>query len=565
MGLTVQQFVKNLTDSGVLSLDEMGAILDTVAQEGVNVDAGADAQPLAEELVRRQELTDFQVRRLTDSQEGLTLGSYLVLDEIGRGGMGRVYKAEHRRMKRLVALKVLSASAMQSPKSIKRFQREVEAAAKLNHPNIVAAYDADEENGIHYLVMEYVEGMSLADRIQQEPLSLPTAMNYVLQIAYGLRYAHEQGVVHRDIKPANVLVTNAGVAKVLDMGLARFDEAPGDLMATDRQKLTQAGQIMGTVDYMSPEQAEDTHQADARSDIYSLGCTLYYLLIGEAPYAGDTVMRKLLAHRNQPIPSLQKQRPDVSRELDGIFQKMVAKQPAGRYQSMAEVIVALEGCVASPTQGPASGMLKHAFGSGILSKPAKSAAEAPDLAAPDSDVLSGLEFAPDSWPIVEEELMFKEDAERLDLKAPAKSAPAGPGTLIKVACRCGQKFAVKSEYAGKKVKCRGCGEALSVPSSALSVIPLKCKQCGKRLTASAKLAGKTVKCSQCSALLKIPANGVPDSTLTNANPPTQTAAPLPAAKIRITCRCGKKLNVGSQFAGKSVKCPDCAAPIKVPK
>ena len=224
---SVQEFIKNLTDSGMMSEDELKGILDTVMAESASAQGAAGVDALARELIRRQKITEYHADLLASGGEGLTLGSYVILDEIGSGGMGRVYKAQHRRMKRTVALKVLS-EALRSPRAVQRFQREVEAAAKLNHPNIVAAYDADEENGVHYLVMEYVDGTSLADYIGLNgPLPVATTLDYILQAAYALRYAHQQGVVHRDIKPANLLLTSAGVVKVLDMGLARVDDEGG--------------------------------------------------------------------------------------------------------------------------------------------------------------------------------------------------------------------------------------------------------------------------------------------------------------------------------------------------
>ncbi len=271
------------------------------------------------------------------------LGNYQVLKRIGEGGMGQVYKAQHLRMKRIVALKILPAEVAGSPDAVQRFQREVEAVARLSHPNIVTAHDADEANGVHFLVMEYVEGSDLARLVRERgPLPLTEALDYVIQAAKGLEYAHAQGVIHRDIKPSNLLLDPNGNIKVLDMGLARLSsEADSEAVA---KGLTQMGTAMGTVDYMSPEQAEDTHQADARSDVYSLGCTMFYLLVGKPIYAGDTPVKKILAHRDAPVPSLALLRSDVPQGIDAVFQRMVAKSPPDRYQSMSEVVAELGKC-----------------------------------------------------------------------------------------------------------------------------------------------------------------------------------------------------------------------------
>jgi formylglycine-generating enzyme required for sulfatase activity len=230
---------------------------------------------------------------------------------------------------------------MKQAGAVERFRREVEAAAKLSHPNIVTAYDADEHQGMHYLAMEYVEGKDLATVVKDHgPLPVRQAVECILQAARGLQYAHEQGIVHRDIKPGNLLLDKKGTVKILDMGLALIAGAEAALGGPER--LTATGQVMGTCDYMSPEQALDSHVADHRTDIYALGCTLYRLLTGHPPYRGETLMQILLAHRENQIPSLCEARPEVPAELDACFQRMLAKEPGDRYQSMAEVVAELE-------------------------------------------------------------------------------------------------------------------------------------------------------------------------------------------------------------------------------
>lgn len=291
-------------------------------------------------LVQRGVLTEFQSQVLmSGSGAPLVLGDYVLLAKIGAGGMGEVFKAQHRHMKRLVAVKLLPAAVTNDEATVKRFQREVQAAARLSHRNIVHANDAGVQRGVWYLVMEYVEGRDLAAIVNEHgPLPVDEAVDCIWQAAAGLAYAHSEGVIHRDIKPANLLLDKQGTVKILDMGLARFDNS-GD--AADQQ-LTGTGQVMGTVDYMAPEQAASTHTADARSDIYSLGCALFRLLTGENVYQGATPLNKIVAHLNAPIPSLCQRRPEVPAEIDRIFHKMVAKQPADRYQRAAHLVADLD-------------------------------------------------------------------------------------------------------------------------------------------------------------------------------------------------------------------------------
>jgi anti-anti-sigma factor len=248
-------------------------------------------------------------------------------------------------MDRIVALKVLSVSAMDSPNAVSRFHREVRAAARLSHPNIVTAHDASEHEGLHYLVMEYVDGRNLAEIVQEHgAIPVDTAINWALQVAKGLEYAHAKGMVHRDIKPANLLLNKEGTVKILDMGLALLSRSMETPEHESTDQLTSDGLILGTCYYIAPEQAEDAHAADHRSDIYSLGCTLYRLVTGELPYKGDSVLEVLLAHKRAPVPSLCEIRSDVPPQLDAVFQKMVAKRPEDRYQEATEVIADLQAC-----------------------------------------------------------------------------------------------------------------------------------------------------------------------------------------------------------------------------
>jgi serine/threonine protein kinase len=262
---------------------------------------------------------------------------YRIVGVLGAGGMGAVYKARHIVMDRLVALKVIGNKLTDNPAAIERFHREARAAAQLTHSNIVAAYDADQAGGTHFLVMEFVEGVSLAKQVQDGgPLPVHEACICARQAALGLQHAFEKGMVHRDIKPHNLMWTPNGWVKILDFGLARFvSESQG------ADGLTHEGALMGTLDYLAPEQAEDAHSADIRADLYSLGCTLYFLLTGQPPFPGGSVRHKLDAHLHDPPRPVHDLRPDVPPELSQIVEQMLAKKPQDRYQTPAEVAQAL--------------------------------------------------------------------------------------------------------------------------------------------------------------------------------------------------------------------------------
>jgi hypothetical protein len=294
---------------------------------------------LARALVRDGLVTAFQATQLLRGKwRGFFLGKYKLLGPLGSGGMGRVFLAEHRVMHRLVALKLLPPGQADDPGAIRRLQREAEAAAALDHPNIVKAYDIDEDGGLHFLVLEYVDGVSLQDLVDRQGAPPPgRAADYARQAALGLGHAHRGGWVHRDVKPGNLLVDRDGVVKVLDLGLARLLRAGGEPLTLTFD----VRNVLGTADYLAPEQARDSHEVDARTDVYSLGCTLYFLLAGAAPFADRSMAEKLIGHQVWEPRPLCSRRPDVPPALAAVVARMMAKNPAHRYQTMGEVAEAL--------------------------------------------------------------------------------------------------------------------------------------------------------------------------------------------------------------------------------
>jgi serine/threonine protein kinase len=343
MDTAIKQLADSLRRTGLLSDLEFGSACSELSASGEEV----TVERLLDRLAQRRQLTEYQRQLAVEGRfEELLLGNYTISGCIGAGGMGEVFKAVHRRMKRQVAIKVLSLAKVNNRGRIDLFQREIETMAQLSHPNIVTAYDADECERGAYLVMEYVGGSDLSTLVKKRrPLTLRRGTDYIAQAARGLHYAHTQRVVHGDVKPANMLLSQDGTVKITDLGLARLlnSTSPSDLLH-DKAASPNPNAIVGTVSFMPPEQAFRPSEVDHRADIYSLGCSLYFLLTGRLLFDEVNMYAHLVAHRDRPRPLLRDARPDAPPELEAIYQRMCAPLPADRFRSMAEVVEALEAC-----------------------------------------------------------------------------------------------------------------------------------------------------------------------------------------------------------------------------
>ncbi len=293
-----------------------------------------DDDELAEKLVEMGVVTHYQADQLKAGRTKLNLGPYTITDWIGQGGMGQVFKAVHTVMGRECAIKVLPLSKS-TPEAIENFRREIRTQAQLDHPHLVRAYDAGHDGNVHYLVTEYVPGTDLRQLVRRQgPLTMQQAANVIAQAARGLEYAHQRGLIHRDVKPGNILVTPHGVAKVSDLGLSGFiHEAEED---------PRAGKIVGTADYLSPEQIQSPGEVTSVSDIYSLGCTLYYAVSGKVPFPGGTTKDKARRHLEETPWHPRRFNPEVSEEFVEIIADMMEKDPQNRMQTAGEVIVRLD-------------------------------------------------------------------------------------------------------------------------------------------------------------------------------------------------------------------------------
>jgi eukaryotic-like serine/threonine-protein kinase len=298
-----------------------------------------DADLLANFLIDKKLLTAWHVQKLMDKKyRGFFLGKYRMLRLIGSGGMSTVYLAEHKLMHRQRAIKVLPRKRVDDSSYLARFHLEAQATAQLDHPNIVRCYDVDNDGDTHYIVMEFIEGKDLNTIVKQEgPLPLELACNYIAQAAEGLYHAHQNGLIHRDVKPANLLVDTKGIVKILDLGLALFSDNERASLTVEHNE-----NVLGTADYLAPEQAVNSHKVDHKADIYGLGCALYFILTGHPPFPDGTLAQRIAKHQTATPEDIRKSRPDCPRDLADICSKMMQKRPEKRYADMRDVAEALE-------------------------------------------------------------------------------------------------------------------------------------------------------------------------------------------------------------------------------
>ncbi len=393
----------NPAPAGVANFDEFTralveiGLVDETELASFAADSAGGILGLSRTLIAAGKLTTYQAAAIYQKKtRGLLVGNYVILDKLGQGGMGKVFKARHRPSGRVGALKMLPPSFARDRSAVLRFRREVETAGLVKHPNLVATFDANEDRGVQFMVMDYVEGHDLDHFVREHgPMQLNQAIECLIQAACGLEAAHAKGIIHRDIKPGNLMLDHAGSVRVLDLGLARVVDAVNPFSKTEGSRLTESGVYMGTIDYMAPEQAQDSHRVDHRADIYSLGCTLYYLLTGQEPFWGETVLNRLMAHMGQPAPSLRILRPDVPPGLDAAYLKMMAKRPEDRPGSMNEVVALLEASKTAPDlktgsgrPGPRSKPELMVFNEQPLKRagPARTKADPSVFARPEQDV-----------------------------------------------------------------------------------------------------------------------------------------------------------------------------------
>lgn len=335
--ITIDGFLELGFKSGLLEPETLQTVRSNWERSGVKPQTSKE---MADALIQEGVLTHFQAEKLIAGRwRGFLISEkYRLLERLGAGGMGAVYLCEHIHMGRKVALKILPVQQAADPASLARFYREARAVARLDHPNIVRAHDVDHDAKLHFIVLEFIDGCNLHDFIRRNgTVSFERAAHYIRMASLGLQHAHEEGLVHRDIKPGNLLLDRGGVVKLLDMGLARFFLEDSAAFIKEYEH----GYIIGTGDYIAPEQIVDS-RVDIRADIYSLGGAMYYLLTGKSPFQEGTAAQKIIWHQVRHPKSLRVLRPDVPEEFVNVFEKMIAKEPARRYQKPIEAADALE-------------------------------------------------------------------------------------------------------------------------------------------------------------------------------------------------------------------------------
>ncbi len=332
----IDDLVRLIRKSGILQEPRLDSWLDKLRLAG---GLPSDVKKLAGAMVKEGLLTYFQAEQfLLGKSRGFEIGKYRLLERIGFGGMGQVFLCEHLYMRRRVAIKVLPPAKAEEPAALGRFYREARAAAALDHGNIVRTHDIDQDGNLHFLVMEYVDGSSLLDIVKKTgPMDVKRATNYVWQSVQGLDHAFRVGVIHRDIKPGNILVDRFGSAKILDMGLARFYYSDDDMLTLKYDEKS----VLGTADYVAPEQTVNSHEVDVRADIYSLGATFYFLLAGHPPYPDGTIAQKLIAHQTREPTPIRQIRPAVPEGVALVLRKMLARSVQDRFQTPEDVYQAL--------------------------------------------------------------------------------------------------------------------------------------------------------------------------------------------------------------------------------
>jgi eukaryotic-like serine/threonine-protein kinase len=344
---TIGEFLELVRKSGVLEDKRLDVYVDKATAAGV---LPQEPSKLGGLLVRDGILTHFQAEQFLQGKwRRFTIGKYKVLERIGSGGMGSVYLCEHKLMRRRVAVKVLPTAKADDTSSLERFHREARVVAALDHINIVRAYDVDQDGNLHFLVMEYVDGASLQEMVKRGGvMDVLRAAHYMRQAANGLQHGHETaGIVHRDIKPGNILVDRNGVVKILDMGLARFFHDEEDILTKKYDE-----NVLGTADYLAPEQALDSHSVDIRADIYSLGATFYYCLTGKSPFNEGTIAQKLIWHQTRQPKPVRSIRPEIPQAIEALIEKMMAKDPGQRFQTPLEIAEALAPHTTQPIGPP---------------------------------------------------------------------------------------------------------------------------------------------------------------------------------------------------------------------